>query len=411
MYFCGKSEFNPDFEDVPKDRVAESVPAVGKRVLFIYYMIRRFYLLLLLSLLGGSLSAQDREEIRAVWLTTNYQLDWPSEAGTTTAVITRQKQEMVRLLDRLKECGINTVFFQTRIRGAVFYHSDIEPQSRFLTGKTGEESEFDPLAFVLQECHLRQMECHAWMVCMPLGGKKYIRQHGLEKFVERNSSFITVHHGEYFLEPAEPRTADYLASIAAEIVKKYEVDGIHLDYIRYPEKAASYPDAKRYAQAGKKGTLAQWRRDNITHIVYTIHDRIKAVRPEVALSSAPLGLYDGRFGKRYYGWNAFDAGFQEVERWLKEDKHDFIAPMMYYKGAMFFPFVADWCLRSHGKPVIPGLGIYRLNEPGAGWDLKEIEKQIWWSRRMGAGGYALFRVRNLLDDYPALFWRIQYLND
>lgn len=368
-------------------------------------------MLLFLLLLAGIVEAQDREEMRAVWLTTNYQLDWPSEAGMSEVVIERQKQEMIRMLDRLKEGGINTVFFQTRIRGTVFYHSDIESQSRFLTGKAGVTSNFDPLEFVLAECHRRQMQCHAWMVCMPLGGKKYLAQHGLSGFLEKNRSFITLHQGEYYLEPSDPRTADYLASIAAEIVRKYQVDGIHLDYIRYPEKAATYPDKTHYARVGQAGSLAQWRRDNITRIVYTIHDRIKEIRPQVALSSAPLGLYDGRFGKRYFGWNAFDAGFQEVERWLEEDKHDFIVPMMYYKGDMFYPFVADWCLRSHGKPVIPGLGIYRLGESGAGWDVKEIEKQIWWSRRMGAGGYALFRARNFLDDYPVLFWRIQYLND
>ncbi|MEG1585922.1 MAG: S-layer protein, partial [Bacteroidales bacterium] len=132
---------------------------------------------------------------------------------------------------------------------------------------------------------------------------------------------------------------------------------------------------------------------------------------DIELSSAPLGLYNGRFGQRYYGWNAYDAGYQEVEKWLREDKHDFIAPMMYYKGPMFYPFVADWCLRSHGKRIVPGLGIYRLNEPATDWTLNEIEKQIWWSRRLGASGYVLFRAKNLLNDHPSLYWRMQYLNE
>lgn len=375
------------------------------------YMIRKLYVLILSLLVATSLYALESDEIRAVWLTTNYRLDWPSVAGTTPRVIERQKQDLIRILDQLAEVGINTVFFQSRIRGEVFYDSSIEQQSQFLTGSNGVKSDFDPLAFAVEECHRRKMTCHAWMVCMPLGGKKYIARHALDKTLARNREFVTLHDGEYFLEPSDPRTADYLADIAGEIVSNYKVDGVHLDYIRYPEKAASYPDQQRYARSGKKKPLAQWRRDNITHIVYTIYNKVKSVNPDVQLSSAPLGVYNGRFGKHYYGWNAFEAGYQEVERWLQEDKHDFIAPMMYYKGAMFYPFVIDWCKRSYGKPVVPGLGIYRLNEPGSNWDLNEIEKQIWWSRHLGASGYALFRAGNLLNDFPALLWRIRYLNE
>ena len=372
-------------------------------------MAKKICFLFLLSLFAAEWMRA--EEIRAVWLTTNYQLDWPTEAGVSEPVIRRQKAELIRMLDRLKEAGLNTVFFQARIRGTVFYKSALEKQSRFLTGKAGAESEFDALAFAVEECHRRGMKCHAWMVCMPLGGKKYIQQNGLADFVRKNSSFVTWHQGEYYLEPSAPQTAHYLASIAAEMVANYAVDGVHLDYIRYPEKAGEYPDKKRYEASGKQVSLPQWRRDNITRIVYAIYDRVKEVRSEAAVSSAPLGLYDGRFGKSYYGWNAFDAGFQEVERWLREDKHDFIAPMMYYKGVMFYPFVADWCMRSYGKGVVPGLGIYRLNEKGTDWTVGEIEKQVWWSRQLGASGYALFRARNLLDDHPALYWRLQYLNE
>lgn len=374
-------------------------------------MIRKLYILIFSLLMSFSSYAVEADEIRAVWLTTNYRLDWPSQAGTTPSVIARQKQELIQILDKLVDLGMNTVFFQSRIRGEVFYHSDIEQQSQFLTGKNGVKSEFDPLTFAVEECHRRNMKCHAWMVCMPLGGKKYITRHGLDKTLTRNRAFVTMHEGEYFLEPSDPRTADYLADIAGEIVRKYQVDGIHLDYIRYPENAGVYPDQKYYARSGKKKPLAQWRRDNITNIVYTIYDRVKTINPEVQLSSAPLGVYNGRFVNHYYGWNAFDAGYQEVERWLEEDKHDFIAPMMYYKGAMFYPFVRDWCERSYGKPIVPGLGIYRLNEPGAKWDIKEIEKQIWWSRQLGASGYALFRAGNLLNDFPALLWRIRYMNE
>ncbi|MEG1586244.1 MAG: family 10 glycosylhydrolase, partial [Bacteroidales bacterium] len=241
-------------------------------------MIKNLPLLFLFLLLNLQVKANEPEEMRAVWLTTNYQLDWPSETGVSDRVIMRQKAELVKMLNQLQHVGLNTIFFQARLKGTVFYHSAIEGQSKYQTGKAGVRSSFDALAFVVEECHKRGMKCHAWMVCMPLGGKKYIQQNGLDAFVRKNSSFITLHQGEYYLEPSAVQTADYLASIAEEMVRNYNIDGVHLDYIRYPENAALYPDRKRYDKSGKKESFAQWRRNNITNIVYTIYDRIKAVR-------------------------------------------------------------------------------------------------------------------------------------
>lgn len=348
-------------------------------------------------------------EMRAVWLTTNYRLDWPSAAGTTDRIIARQKRELSNMLDRLAEVGINTIFFQARLKGETFYRSDLEPMSTFLTGKAGAQSAFDPLAYAVEECHARGMQIHAWMVCMPYGSPKQIARQGRQEQFERLKPFLTQFEGEYYFEPSDSRTASYLADIAGEMVARYDIDGVHLDYIRYPEKAANYPD-KQFFKASGAASLAQWRRDNVTRIVRAIHDRVKAVRPTVQVSSAPLGLFNGHDNLNYFGWNAYDAVYQDVERWLADDLQDFVAPMMYYKGAMYYPFVTDWVRRSHGKQIVPGLAIYRLPEKGGGWSVDEIERQISWARAMGVGGYALFRCRNLLEDSAPLLWRIGYLN-
>jgi Uncharacterized protein conserved in bacteria len=188
-------------------------------------------------------------EIRGVWITTNYQLDWPSKTGVTISVVKRQQRELIDMLNRLEEAGINTVFFQARLKGGVFYHSQIEPQSRYLTGNPNLSSPFDPLAFVVEECHRRNIACHAWIVCMPIGSRRYLEQNNLLSFYRKNSSWISAYRGEYYLEPSAPQTADYLASIAEEIVRNYDVDGIHLDYIRYPEHAADYPDKTLFRQS------------------------------------------------------------------------------------------------------------------------------------------------------------------
>ena len=112
-----------------------------------------------------------KHEVRAAWITAVYGLDWPRTKATTPAGIRRQKEELIDILDRLKEANFNTVLFQTRTRGDVLYRSDIEPFNSILTGKTGGDPGYDPLAFAIEECHKRGMECHAWMVTVPLGGK------------------------------------------------------------------------------------------------------------------------------------------------------------------------------------------------------------------------------------------------
>lgn len=127
--------------------------------------------LFLLSLLPLHAQTSPKHEVRAAWITAVYGLDWPRTKATTPAGIRRQKEELIDILDRLKEANFNTVLFQTRTRGDVLYRSDIEPFNSILTGKTGGDPGYDPLAFAVEECHKRGMECHAWMVTIPLGGK------------------------------------------------------------------------------------------------------------------------------------------------------------------------------------------------------------------------------------------------
>lgn len=351
------------------------------------------------------------EEIRAVWLTTNYQLDWPSEVGVSDWVIERQKQELCRQLDQIKALNMNVVFFQARVRGRVFYHSDIEAQSAYLTGLASGYSRFDPLAFAVEQCHKRGLQCHAWMICMPLGGYKYIQQNNLMDFVRRNHSWITLYQEEYYLDPGAPQTSDYLASIAEEMTRLYDIDGVHLDYIRYPENAGFYPDYARFKAARTEKTRSEWRRDNISRIVYEVYDRIKKIKPWVKVSSAPLGNYNGKLGNKYQGWNCMDAAYQDVEQWLRDGKQDFIAPMMYYDSQLFYLALEDWCRRSHGKPIVPGIGVYQLEESDKVRWLQDMDNQIWWARNLHAGGYALFRARNALGNSGGVTWLLKYLNE
>ena len=180
-------------------------------------------------------------EVRAVWLTTIGGIDWPHSYNGPV-----QQQELQQILDKLKKAGINTVLIQTRVRGTTIYPSSIEPWDGCITGKPGTAPKYDPLQFCIDECHKRGMECHAWVVTIPVG--KWNKQ-GCQQLRKKYPKLIKRIGEDGYMDPEQPQTGDYLANICSEIVKQYDVDGIHLDYIRYPETwkiKVSRPQGRAY---------------------------------------------------------------------------------------------------------------------------------------------------------------------
>ena len=188
------------------------------------------------------LFAQPKHEVRAAWITAVYGLDWPRTRATSPEGIRRQKEELIEILDRLKQANFNTVLFQTRTRGDVLYRSDIEPFNSILTGRENTDPGYDPLAFAVEECHKRGMECHAWMVAIPLGSRRHAQRLGKKSVTKRQPEICVSYNRQYFLNPGHPKTKEYLMSLIREVVSRYDVDGIHLDYLRYPNKARTFPD-------------------------------------------------------------------------------------------------------------------------------------------------------------------------
>ena len=199
------------------------------------------FILLLYAFCLLPLAAQHppKHEVRAAWITAVYGLDWPRTRATTPEGIRKQQAELVEILDKLKAANFNTVLFQTRTRGDVLYQSAIEPYNSILTGKVGVNPGYDPLAFAIAECHKRGMECHAWFVTFPLGTEKSVKEQGKLSVVKKKPKLCKRHNGEWYLDPGVPETADYILSLVKEIVNGYDIDGIHFDYIRYPEDRKS----------------------------------------------------------------------------------------------------------------------------------------------------------------------------
>ena len=337
-------------------------------------------------------------EYRAVWLTTIENLDWPHTQVKTPADVERQKSELVVILDSLKAMHINTVLLQTRVRGDVIYPSSIEPFSHVLTGVSGKSPGYDPLAFAIEECHKRGIQLHAWLVTLPLGKVEHIRRLGKSALPKRKVNLCTRYKGSWYMEPGNPATADYITTLVKEIVQNYDVDGIHLDYVRYPDTVDGYPDGSLFIKYGKKMPLAAWRRSNITRIAHSVYSTVKELKPWVRVSCAPLGKYDNLTRYSSLGWDAYNTVYQDAQGWLRDGVMDILFPMLYFKGNNFYPFVRDWCENRYGRHIAPGIGIYRLMSEYGGWSPVEIERQMHTSRSAAANGVMMFRTAHLVGN-------------
>lgn len=341
--------------------------------------------------------SQPKREVRAAWITVAYGLDWPHTQATSKTTMLQQQAELTDMLDKLKKAHFNTILFQTRTRGDVLYRSDIEPMNAVLTGKNNGDPGYDPLAFAIEECHKRGLECHAWIVALPLGNRKHIASLGKQSVTKKYPDICLTYRKHMYLNAGHPQTKEYLMSIVNEIIQQYDVDGVHFDYLRYPDNARRFPDTYDFRRWGKGRSIDQWRRDNLTEILRYIYKKVKTIKPWVKVSTSPVGKYrdTSRYSSR--GWNAYNAVYQDVQGWLGEGIQDQIYPMMYFRGNSFYPFALDWQEQSNGRHIIPGLGIYFLHPSEGNWQIDEIERQINFIRAEGMAGEAHYRAAFLLE--------------
>lgn len=349
-----------------------------------------------------------KRELRAVWLTTLGGLDWPSVPATSEANIARQKQELCTMLDQLKAANFNVVVMQVRIRGTVAYRSQIEPLDAAVFGSKPALSDYDPLAFAVEECHRRGMQLHAWVVAIPGNKTSQLKALGASALNRRVPNLVLKTSDGYMLDPGVPETANYLATICEEITNNYDIDGISLDYIRYPEKEVRYSDANTYRKyATHNQPLAQWRRENINRIVKTIHDRVKALKPWVCISCSPVGKYADTQRYSSGGWNALNAVHQDAKLWLREGWMDALMPMMYFRDNHFYPFAHDWQEGVANPLVACGLGVYLLDKSQKDWPLSVIESEINYCRQHNIGGQVYFRARFVTNNPKGIYDLLQ----
>ena len=352
-------------------------------------ILKKKYFILPLIFYYITLSAQIDRETRAVWLASNFRLDWPPPTYNQE----KQKEALKDILDNLESKNYNTIYFQVRFNGTVLFESSYEPWSYYLTGIVGGKPDYDPLEFIIEEAHKRGMELHAWfnMVRCYSGTEKNVfnyPQHLITTHPNWVQKIYLDGQTSYWLDPGLPEVRKYLTDLVVEVAKKYDVDGIHLDYIRYPSREMD--DSFSYSIYGEDKNKAQWRRDNITDIVGGIKKQITQINKDIKLGAAPIGVYINK--PNASGMQAFSEVYQESRLWLKEGLVDYLAPQIYWdfdNNPKFNLLVDDWVNDAFGRNIVVGIASYKEEVKN------ETPRMIDYTRKAGAEGVAFFRYEHI----------------
>jgi len=377
-------------------------------------------LLLVLITFGASAKKKlPKREMRAVWIATVDNIDWPSKAGLSAE---EQKQELTAHLDQHKKNGMNAVVLQVRPAADAFYKSAYEPWSQWLTGEQGKAPEpfYDPLQFAVEECHKRGLEIHAWL-------NPYRAVYQSEKTVT-DSNHITNIHPEWFLtygkhkyfNPGLQETRNHVSKIVGDVVRRYDVDAIHFDDYFYPYKIAGkiFPDSLSFVKNGGvfyPNRIDDWRRENVNKVIKQINDTIKSIKPWMPFGISPFGVWRNhhvdKFGsKTRAGQTNYDDLYADVLLWLKNDWIDYVAPQIYWhigkKVANYKVLARWWRKNSFGKPCYVGHGAYRLNPKSKvkAWrNSNQIIRQIKLNRRLkGIDGSMFFSSKSFVNNMEGI---------
>jgi uncharacterized lipoprotein YddW (UPF0748 family) len=334
--------------------------------------LARVSLLLLLSLaftINAATFTSPKREMRSSWTVTAWGLDWPKNLITTSGnatQINKQKTELTRILDSLKVNNFNSFTIQVRSMCDAIYKSSYEPWSSYLSGTRGLDPGYDPLAFAVEECHKRGMECYAWVnpYRFSTGGDW---QTSLDKAL-RNSgillSYTSSQQTTIILDPARKESVQRILNVCKEIITNYDVDGLAFDDYFYPDGIPSDStagDYKEWQNSGTTMTLGDWRRQNVNDMVQAVYNMIQQTKPYVRFGMSPAGeicttsemadKYGLEICKSGYDWQ-YDGIFSEPLAWLKNKTLDYIAPQVYWTigfSTEDYSIIAPWWIKAAAK--------------------------------------------------------------
>lgn len=310
----------------------------------------------------------DITEFRAAWITTVANINWPSKPGLSTGV---QKEEALKMLNFLEEQNFNAAILQVRPQADAFYESELEPWSYYLTGKSGKAPDpyYDPLEFWISEAHKRGIELHVWL-------NPYRAHHttgkeiGEKSIVKTNPELVReLKNGMWWMDPGSEKVQQHSAAVVMDIVKRYDIDGVHFDDYFYPYASYNgkkdFPDEEswqKYLNSGGELSRADWRRKNVNDFIENIAEEIKAEKSFVKFGISPFGIWRPGFPKGIKGMDQYEELYADAKLWLNKGWIDYFTPQLYWptkKLGQSFPVLLGWWESENvvGRHVWPGINL------------------------------------------------------
>ncbi|MCC8133927.1 MAG: family 10 glycosylhydrolase [Tannerellaceae bacterium] len=329
-----------------------------------------------------------KREFRGAWIQTAFQEEYKDMKPT------QMKRDFIRKLDFLQDCGINAIIFQVRPEADAFYKSDIEPWSRFFTGRQGlaPEEEFDLMTFLIEECHKRNMEFHAWLnpYRASTSGKTIFAD---DHIYHRHPEWFVTYNNQVLFDPGVPESRKFICRVVRDIVSRYEVDAIHMDdyFYPYPVPGLSFPDDSSFRAYGLTNgyTEAQrndWRRNNVNVLISDLKRTILLVKPWVRFGISPFGIYcnkrntpDGS-GSDTNGLQNYDDLYADITHWVKQGWIDYNIPQIYWeighRAADYTTLVQWWDTHANGGHLYIGQDVARAMQAGQLTEKMKYERSL-----------------------------------
>ncbi|TCW34976.1 uncharacterized lipoprotein YddW (UPF0748 family) [Laceyella sacchari] len=365
-----------------------------------------------------SASIEEKRQLRAAWISTVLNIDWPSKTGLSKD---QQQAEFITLLDRLQAMGINAVIVQVRPTADAFYPSTLNPWSKYLTGTQGVSPDYDPLAFMVQAAHKRNMEFHAWFnpyrVSMDTQLNALVPNHP----ARQNPDWVVSYGGKLWYDPGIPQVRSHIVDTIKEVVRNYDIDAVHFDDYFYPyPDGTDFPDEQTYLTYGKASfpNKADWRRDNVNRLVKEVNAQIKQLKPHVKFGISPFGIWRNKStdpsGSDTSGFQAYDSLYADARTWIRQGWIDYIAPQIYWNigfpAAAYEKLVPWWANEVKGRAthLYIGHAVYKAGS-GADWDKpEEIPNQLQLNRQYPeVKGSIFFSTKDLLKNPLGLADRLR----
>jgi len=337
-------------------------------------------------------SVPPKRELRGVWIATVRNIDWPSKGNITPAA---QQKELLDILDDHQKTGINSIYLQVRPSADAFYGKGRELWSQFLTGKQGvvPNPYWDPLDFAINEAHKRGMELHAWLNPYRATNDLIDSNTSVNHIKRKHPEWFFNYGRQTYFNPGLPEVRDYIVQVVMDVVRNYDVDGIHFDDYFYPYPGnTSLPDSVTYAQYGKEFTnIYDWRRNNVNRLIKTLSDSIHAAKKFLKFGVSPYGIWRNKAdvpeGSETSGnVTLYHSLYADARKWIKEGWLDYVTPQIYfpfyYKVAPFEKMLDWWADNAYGRHVYTGQAPFLAEGNAEGWkDRSQLPNQVRYQRK------------------------------